>query len=181
MPKYLEITTFVKRKPPHQQYNNIYHFALIKIVVLHQLSLLNVSWDGFISHEVFTSLQVIPSVFHEARGPSHQQEVHETQTTSVPVFITYQKGTRRLFAAAKRVLSPPGMEGILFPSTKKQVHEKGKKPLHDEGPLEGQERKFILIQDDDSDLGSQSSKLKEIIQEQEVDIHDLALNLERAK
>jgi len=53
--------------------------------------------------------------------------------------------------------------------------------LHDEGPSEGQERDFILIQDDDVDLGPQSSRLKEIIQEQEADIHALALNLERAK
>ena len=48
-------------------------------------------------------------------------------------------------------------------------------------PLGGQETDFILIQDDDTDLGSQSSKLKEIIQEQQVDIHDLSLNLERSK
>ena len=39
----------------------------------------------------------------------------------------------------------------------------------------------ILIQDDDTDLGSQSSKLKEIIQEQQVEIHDLSLNLEKSK
>lgn len=73
-----KMTTLVQSKLPHQQYNNIYHFALIKIVVLHQLSLLNVSWDDFISHEVFRSPQVTPSIFHEAGGPSHQQEVHET-------------------------------------------------------------------------------------------------------
>ena len=48
-----KMTTLVQTKPPHQQYSNIYHFALIKIVVLHQLSLLNVSWEDFISHEVF--------------------------------------------------------------------------------------------------------------------------------
>lgn len=139
------MTTVVQRKPLHQQYNNIYHFALIKIVVLHQLSLLNVSWEDFISHEVFTGPQVPPSVFHEAGEPSHQQEVHETQTTSVPMFFTYQKGTRRLFAAAKRVLSPLGVEGVLFPSLAEQVQDKGKQPLHDEGPSEGQETDFILI------------------------------------
>jgi len=50
--------------------------------------------------------------------------------------------------------------------------------LHDEGPSGGQEANFILIQDDDIDL---SSKLKEIIQEQQDDIHHLSLNLERAK
>jgi len=96
-----KMTTLVQRKPTHQQYNNIYCFALIKIVVLHQLSLLNVSWDDFILHEVFINLQVTPLVFNEAGEPSSPQEVHETQTTSVLVFVTYQKGTRRLFAAAK--------------------------------------------------------------------------------
>ena len=53
--------------------------------------------------------------------------------------------------------------------------------MHEERPSENQERDFILIQDEDTDLGSQSSKLKEIIKEQEVDIHALSLNLERAK
>lgn len=114
-----KMTTLVQRKPPHQQYNNIYHFALIKIVVLHQLSLLNVSWEDFISHEVPTGSLAPPPVFHEAGEPSHQQEVHEPQTTSVLVFVTYQKGTRILFAIAKRVLSPPRVEGVLFPSIEK--------------------------------------------------------------
>jgi len=68
-------------------------------VVLHQLSLLNVSWDDLISHEVFTNPQVTPSIFHEAGGS--QQEVHETQTTSMPLFVTYQKGTSILFTVAK--------------------------------------------------------------------------------
>jgi len=116
-----KMITLVHRKPPHQQYDNIYYFALIKIVVFHQLSFLNVSLDDFISHEFFTSPQVTPSVFHEAGGPSHQQEVHETQTTSVPVFVTYQKGTRRLFATSKQVLSPRRVEGVSFPSAKKKL------------------------------------------------------------
>ena len=114
-------------------------------MVLHQLSLSNVSWEDFISHEAFTGPQVPPSVFHEVGEPSHQQEAHETQTTSVPVFVTYQKGIRRLFAATKRVLSPPGVEGVLFPSLAEQVQDKDKQPLHNEGPSEGQEVNFILI------------------------------------
>jgi len=84
-------------------------------VVLHQLGLQKFSREDFISHEVFTGPQVPPVVFHETRGPSHQQEIHETQTTSVPVVVTYQKGTRRLFATAKQVLSPPGVEGFSLP------------------------------------------------------------------
>ena len=97
------------------------------------------------------------------------------------VFVTYQKGTRRLFAAAKRVLSPPRVEGVSLPPSSEKVQDKGKFPLDDEGPSRGKETNFILIQDDDTNLGSQSSKLKEIIQEQQEDIHGLYLNLERAK
>jgi len=77
------------------------------------------------------------------------------------------------------MLSSPRVKGTFPSSSAKQ--EKGKQIVHDEGPSEGQERVFILIQDEDTDLGSQSSKLKEIIKEQEADIHDLSLNLERAK
>lgn len=86
-----------------------------------------------------------------------------------------------MFAAAKRVLFPPRVEGVSFPSIAKHIRDKGKQPLHHEGPSEGQEREFTLIQDDDTDLGSQSSKLKEIIQEEQDDIHHLSLKLERAK
>jgi len=83
-----KMTTLVQRKLPQQQYNNIYHFALIKIVVLHQLDLLNISWEDFISHEDLTGPQEPPSVFHEAGEPSHQYDIHETKSTSVPVFVT---------------------------------------------------------------------------------------------
>lgn len=69
----------------------------------------------------------------------------------------------------------------MLPPSEKKVQDKGKRPLHDEGPLGGQETYFILIQDDDTILGSQSSKLKEIIREQQEDIHGLSLNLERSK
>ena len=53
--------------------------------------------------------------------------------------------------------------------------------MHDKGPSGGHETDFILIQDDDTDLGPQSSKLKEVIQEQQNEIHHLSLNLEKAK
>jgi len=112
-----KMATLVQRKPLRQQFSSLYHFSLIKIVVLHQLSLLSISWDTFISHEVFKSPQVTPSMFQKEGGPSNQPEVHETQTTGVLVFFTYEKGTRRLFAAAKRVLSPPVVEEVSFPSS----------------------------------------------------------------
>ena len=53
-------------------------------------------------------------MFQVEGGPSNQLEVHETQTIGMAVFVTYEKDTRRLFAAAKWVLSPPGMEGVSF-------------------------------------------------------------------
>ena len=132
---------------------------------MHQLSLQNISWKDFISDEVFTAPRVPLATFHATGVPSHQHDIHQMQTASVPVFFTYQKGTRRLFAAAKRVLSPPGVEGVSLPPSAKKIQDKGKQPLQDEGPSGVQETDFILIQDDDTNLGSQSSKLKEIIQE----------------
>jgi len=54
--------------------------------------------------------------------------------------------------------------------------------MHEKSPPEGQDREFILIEEDVTDLGSQSSKLKDmIIKEKEAEIHALSLNLERAK
>ena len=53
--------------------------------------------------------------------------------------------------------------------------------MQDEGPLGEQETDFILIHDDDTDMGPQSTKLREIIQEQQTEIEALYLDLERAK
>ena len=95
------MTTLVQHKTPQQQFNSIYHFALIKIMVVHQLGLQGITWDDFISCEFFRASQGPSEAGHEIGGHSYQHEGHETQTASVLVSITYQKGTRRLFAAAK--------------------------------------------------------------------------------
>ena len=97
----------------------------------------------------------------------------------MPVFITYQRGSRHLFATTKRVLSPPGVEGASLPTSTTQVQDKGKRPMHDEGPSGEQGANFILIHDDDAD--EESAKLRRTIQEQKTEIQDLSLNLERAK
>ena len=97
--------------------------------------------------------------------PAHQFERHETAT--MPIFIKYQrgypKGTRPLFAAAKRVLSPPGVEGASLPPSTPQVQDKGKRPMQDERPSGERETDFILIHDDDTGTGPQSTHLREII------------------
>ena len=81
----------------------------------HQLGLQGIAWEDFISRDFFSTLQVVSEVEHEVGGPSHQYERHETAT--MPVYITYQKGSRPVFAAAKRVLSPPGVEGASLPTS----------------------------------------------------------------
>lgn len=111
------------------------------------------------------------------------------------MFITYEKCTRRLFAVVKRVLSPPGVEGVSFfspdnrqipssPQVKRalpyssaeHVQDRGKKPLHDEGNFDDQDKYFLLAEEDDIDLGSQDSKLKDvIIKEKEAEIQALSL------
>ena len=54
--------------------------------------------------------------------------------------------------------------------------------MHDEGPSEGKDREFVLVGKDGTDLGSQSSRLKDmIIKEKEAEIQALSLDLERAK
>lgn len=79
------------------------------------------------------------------------------------------------------MLSSPGVKGAFPSSLAVKVQDKGKQPLHDEGPSERQDRDFVLIQEENIDLGSQSSRIKELIKEKEADIHALSPELERAK
>lgn len=54
--------------------------------------------------------------------------------------------------------------------------------MHEKSSLEGKDREFILIEEDATDLGSKSSRLKDmIIKEKEAKIEALSLNLGRAK
>ena len=96
------------------------------------------------------------------------------------MYITYQRGTRGLFAGARRVLSPPGVEGVLLPSStaQVQVQDIGKRPMQDDGSSGGQDTGFILI---DEDWSSPSSKLRETIQEQKAEIDTLTVKLQRAQ
>jgi len=109
------MTTLVQHNTPEQQFNNICHFALIKILVVHQLDLQGITWDDFISRDFFQASQGPSETRFETGGPSHQYE--RRNTVIVLVFITYQRGTKQLFAAAKRVLSPLGVEGASLPTS----------------------------------------------------------------
>ena len=65
------MTTLMQKKTSEQQYNIIYHYALIKIVVVHQLGLQGISWEDFISNDFFTAPQVLQEVFHDVGEPSY--------------------------------------------------------------------------------------------------------------
>jgi len=104
--------------------------------VLHHLSLLNILWENFISHEIFRGPQIPPPMPQEAGGPSSlvkiDEEAKETGTTGVPTFMKYQKGTERLFAIDRQVFSPQNVEEALPSSS---THRKTLAPQDVEGAL----------------------------------------------
>ena len=158
---------FVQKKSPAQQHRSIYHYALIKIIVLHQLAQQGITWEDFISRDFFKASQLLPEVVYDAGEPSHQPYIPEVGQISAPLLMTYQRGHRALFAATRRVLSPPRVQGVSPSSSAQvQIQDRGKKPMHDEGPSGGRDTDFTII---DVDASSPSSRLKEIIQEKKAE------------
>ena len=95
------MTFLVQKKTPAQQHRSIYHYALIKIVVVHQLTQQGITWEDFISRDLFTAPQPPPEIVHDAGEPSHQLDIPEIEHISAPLFVTYQRGHRALFAATR--------------------------------------------------------------------------------
>ena len=91
----------MQRKSPAQQHKSIYHYALIKIVVMHQLAQQGIPWEDFISRDLFTVPQPPPEVVRNEGGPSHQFDILEPEHVSTPPYVTYQRGHRVLFASAR--------------------------------------------------------------------------------
>ena len=93
-------------------------------------------WETFISHDIFRGPQIPPPVYQEAGGPSSNvkvnEEAKETRTIEVPFYMTYQRGTRRLFAADRQVFSPRDVEGALPSSSS---HRQMLAPRDVEGPF----------------------------------------------
>ena len=149
----------------------------------HQLGLQGISWEEFISRDFFSTPPMVSEAEHEVGGPSHQFEHHEAAT--MLVYISYQRGSRPLFATTKRVLSPPGVEGASLPKSTLQEQSRGKEPVHDDGPSgepSGErETEFVLLHDDDTDREPTNEELREVIQEQQAEIEALSLDLDRAK
>ena len=91
----------VQRKSPTHQHRRIYHYALIKIVVIHQLAQQGITWEDFISRDLFTAPQSPPEIVHDEGGPSQQFDIPETEHVDAPAYVTYQQGHRALFASAR--------------------------------------------------------------------------------
>ena len=53
--------------------------------------------------------------------------------------------------------------------------------MQEEGPSGEQETEFVLLQDDETDVEPTNEELIEIIREQQSEIEDLSIDLERAK
>ena len=98
-----------------------------------------------------------PEVVHEEGGPSHQHDIPITRHVSSSPLVTYQKGLRALFAAARRVLSPHQVEGASL-SSPAQAAQRGKQPMIDEGPSGVPDTEVI-----DFEASSPSREAKEII------------------
>ena len=80
------IVMFVQRKTsPVQQYRSIYHYALIKIIVLHQLAEQGITWEDFISRDFFRVPQPLPETVHDAGEPSHQPDMLKVEHISTPL------------------------------------------------------------------------------------------------
>ena len=154
-----KMVPIVQRKNPAQPLKSIYHYALIEIIVMHQLAQQGIPWEDFISRDFFTVPHPPPEIVHDEggpsqqfdihegpsqqfdihegpsqqfdihEGPSQQSDIHETEHVDAPAYVTYQKGPRALFAAARRVLSPPGVEGVSLTSSAQRVLS----PHHVEG------------------------------------------------
>ena len=140
----------MQRKSPTQQYRSLYHYGLIQLVVIHQLAQQGIPWEEFISREFFTAPPPHPEIVHEEGGPSQQHDIPETRHVSSPPLVTYQRGHRALFAAARRVFSPHQVEGVspsssaqrvlsphqvegASPSSAAQASQRGKQPMIKEG------------------------------------------------
>ena len=115
------MTFLVQKKTPAQQHSSIYHYALIKIMVVHQLTQQGIAWEEFTSRDFFAAPQPPPEVVHDEGEPSPQFDIPETEHISAPVYVTYQRGHRALFAATRRVLSPPSVEGVSLTSSAARV------------------------------------------------------------
>ena len=129
----------VEKRPYSQQVSSIYHYSLIKMIVLHHLNLLNISWDTLISNDIFNDPQITPPMPQEVERPSSSakvkkgEKVKETKAVEEPeAYKTYQRGARKLFAANRKVFTPLDVDGALPSSSS---HRQILAPKNVEGAL----------------------------------------------
>jgi len=96
---------------------------------------------------MFKGPQIPPLVFHEIGGPYSYvetwKEIKEIRTVEVPIYLTYQRGTSRLFAAARQVFAPRNVEGTLHSSS---AHRQILAPQDAEGALPSSSTQQVHVQ-----------------------------------
>ena len=55
-----KMSSIVQNRPPSQQMSSLFHHSHINMILLHQLEQQGIPWEVFISHDVFTSPQLLP-------------------------------------------------------------------------------------------------------------------------
>ena len=73
-----KMASFVKKKMYDHQMPSLFHHSLIKMIVLYQLEPQGISWETFISHDVFTD----PRAFIQQNFPSTSQPSTSTHPSS---------------------------------------------------------------------------------------------------
>ena len=162
------------------------HHGLIQLVVSHQLSQQGIPWADFISRDFFTQLHPEPEAVHEEGGPSHQPEISIPRHMASSPWVTYQKGHRTLFAAARRVLSPQPVEGVSSSSSEQRVlspHQVEGASLSSSAQAV-REGKQPMVEDEAVDAGARSPSsldFYELIREREQENLVLQRKLEMAQ
>jgi len=184
----------LQRKTPAQQYRSLCHYGLIQLIVSHQLTQQGISWEEFISREFFTAPpQPEPEVIYEEGGPSQQPEITIARHVASSPQLTYQKGPRALFAAARRVLSPQPVEGVSPSSSDQRVlsPHQVEGASHSSSAEAVQEGKQPMVEEEragdthvdiiDLDARSPTSDLHEIIRQREAENRLLQQKLDMAQ
>lgn len=118
LPHYLfrslvKITEKVQRKGRDHQ-ESLFHHGLVKIIVLHQLSQVNISWETFMQSTTFLPTTSQPTSQSTPSTPSRPQEVGSSNKFLVrkkpraDITQSYKKGKRLVFAPkiTKEVSTP---------------------------------------------------------------------------
>ena len=149
------MTFIVQKRDYDQQMNNLFYHSLMKIIVLHHLDQVGISWDTSIANDIFTAPQAphaenVPSSSHPATSMPPPQSTSHTPSPSPPLSPFYEQDespsrgevskpkegeicmlAKTYYRGYRQVFSPNILGGALPFSPIKQV-QKGKQNMAEE-------------------------------------------------